>query len=80
MPDRFMLLLFRIRKLLRRTKYHDIVIPELAHESDSFILIEWKERGIWLQKSEITIEKSGEEMVLHVPDFLFWKMKKLAGH
>ncbi len=59
-------------------KYVEIRVPELVHESDNFILIEWKEQGVWLPKSKIKIQSIKNEVALRVPYALARKMDKLA--
>lgn len=59
-------------------KYESIIVPEFAHESDNFILIEYKGQSVWLPKSKILIEKLKDGFQIRVPTWLKKKMERMA--
>lgn len=48
-----------------------VELPEIAHETDSGILIEWNGQNGWLPKSKVRIAHSDDSVMITVPRWLF---------
>ncbi len=68
----------RILNAVGLKRYVEITVPELAHESENFVLIEWRDQGVWLPKAQIKIRPEQGKVFLQVPRMLANKMERMA--
>ena len=74
-PEKF----WRFCKYFGLEKYTRITVPEIKHEGENYIMIEWQEHGFWLPKSEIEVEEDSRETRLRVPVWMVSRMKKVMN-
>ena len=48
-----------------------IELPEIAHETESGILIEWNHQNAWLPKDKVTIQKNPHSVTVRLPKWLY---------
>ena len=46
-------------------------IPEIVHETDTSILIEWNRQNAWVLKEKVKIEKREGGLTVQMPKWLF---------
>lgn len=62
-----------IGKLRRLVDFRTVKlqIPEIVHETNSGILIEWKSRNTWLPKNVVKINREERIVELELPRWLY---------
>lgn len=58
-------------RLLNFGRKVEIEVPEIAHETDSGILIEWNHQNAWLPKRRVKIVSKNGTIKVQVPRWLF---------
>lgn len=46
-------------------------VPEIVHETNTSILIEWNRQNAWVQKKKVSIERKETGFVVKMPKWLF---------
>ena len=63
-----------LKQFLHPHKCTTIEVSRIIYETESTILIEYDEQGIWLPKSRVTIRRmDGEPATITIPVWLFEK-------
>lgn len=61
----------RMRRILSLGRKVEIVLSEIAHETETGILIEWKNQNAWLPKRKVKVKKTEEGIIIQVPHWLY---------
>ena len=61
----------QLRRLWDLRRMVEVEVPEIAYETDSGILIEWRQQNAWLPKSRIRIRKTDDSVIVKIPKSLY---------